>query len=723
MEMLPAPAPADNPEEERKVKDRVKDYYASASDNSDLTGTVNKLYEKVVSAFRDKSNQNKDIERYWDIYNCKLNDNQQYHGDNQIYVPICRDAVEAMVRRTSNTLFPESGHYVDVIAESGDMPFAKMALLDHYVDVSGLPLTAKSLIRQGYVEGQFSVYLDWKTFRENETRRIPLRTVVDGVEVLGPEGEYDIEDDTLTIGRPDAVVLAAGDLAVHPPTANSIDEAIEMGGFVAIALRVTDGWIDTMERNKVISRSKGDELKRRLKDSQQNTGSQDQQPNPAKSATESAGVKYSAGNTFALVYQVWTKLELDGDEKELSVIHYGGADLVLSVKRTPYWRDHVPVLSEPDIKLEGSFWGRSRLDPVEQMQYQANDLKNIGQDSAQYSLLPIVLADPNSAPQYSSMSINMAALWKVDPNAVRFEHFDNTAPIAEELIAGLKSQIYESLGLSDAMIPLQKGKMTQAMVAQNQQVALANISDEVFRIERGVFEPLIERWAEYDEQYRDKNLMIRVYGELGMAARMLNIEPYQFNARYIFKWRGTSAFTSAQKIQQKIAMMNVLRGIPPQMMGGKKLNFAPAVEEITEETFGARVARKILEDPAEQFSVDPKLENEMLQAQLPVEIHPTDDDQKHIMAHFPILKVQPDNTWARMHITLHQAQLKAKAMAAQQEQMKGLQGAPGAQGQPGAPGTPRPGAMPAPPKRGQQNPPGTIHPDNMQDPGAMPRNM
>ena len=42
----------------------------------------------------------------------------------------------------------------------------------------------------------------------------------------------------------------------------------------------------------------------------------------------------------------------------------------------------------------------------------------------------------------------------------------------------------------------------------------------------------------------------------------------QWGEKYFFRWTGTEYLQGVQRMQQKIAWMNVLKGIPPQLLGG-----------------------------------------------------------------------------------------------------------------------------------------------------------
>lgn len=201
---------------ERPVS-RDKDYgrYRGFADE------IKELYIDVEQAFVDKQDQLLDLERYWRLFNTEMTVNQAYQGNSQIYVPIIRDAIEARVTRFVNMLFPETEQHVDVVSYGGDMPMPLMAMLNHYVKKAKLRLLAPALLRNGEVEGHYSVYMDWKEHKRYVTRKVTKPVEIDGIEDWD-QTYIDIEDETVEHGYPDVELVPAADLAVYPVTVDSI---------------------------------------------------------------------------------------------------------------------------------------------------------------------------------------------------------------------------------------------------------------------------------------------------------------------------------------------------------------------------------------------------------------------------------------------------------------------------------------------------------------------
>jgi hypothetical protein len=176
---------------------------------------------------------------------------------------------------------------------------------------------------------------------------------------------------------------------------------------------------------------------------------------------------------------------------------------------------------------------------------------------------------------------------------------------------------------------------------------------------------------------------------------------------------------NAQSLQQQVAGINVIRGVPPQLIPGYQLNLGPLLSHMVDNLFGPRLGATILQDLRQQLTIDPDEENKMMLDEFVVPVHPTDDIKKHMQSHQQAMKENGDPKGIfRVHMMAHmnafQAQQQAQAQQAAQQQAQGPQKANG--GGRGA----RMGAQPGMP-RGGQNPPGAIHHDQMQDPSRMPR--
>jgi hypothetical protein len=687
------------------------------AEDSDVLHHAEKLYPKIVKCYENKQDQMDRIEEYWNIFNAQPDENQQYSGNSQCYVPAVRDCINARCKRTLAQLFPANYKHVDAVGPTGDTPYAQMSLIEHYIRKTNLKDIVRADMLAGDVTGQWNLYIDWtrSTRRVTEVvKRPPILVSDDGIvaEDVTDDEEYDTKVEEVIDEGPDIVPFATEDLAVYPPTGNSIEDATA----TCIRLRMSKEKIEELIDEGVFVGVTAKELIDKVA---KPSGGREKYV-PQKRRTGDAGVRTEGTYKYALIYEVHTNLDLGEGYKEPVYIYYAGPQEILGVIRNPFWSGKRPIISAPVERVTGSFFGISKVEPVKYLQWNLNDYFNMGQDSAQYALLPIVMTDPLAQPNYQSMTMGLAAIWLANPQTTQFASFPALWKDALGICGAIKQQIQESMDVNEAMLgKAPQGRKNQAQMAAMAQSQETNIVDHAKRYEDTILNPLVERIFELDRQFRTKEVTIATMGEIGNQRKLMEIPPQAFGERYFFRWVGTTYQTGMQRIQQMIAWMNVLRGIPPQQLNGRRLDVTPILEFGTGQIFGADVAPRVLVDDRNLYHVEPDEEDLMMHNGLPATVHEADDDPRHIQTHqrAAVLTGDPVGLF-RAHIQAHQQAMQVKQQKLMGQQQGGQPGIPGGAA-PGVAGTPRPGAQPGQPR--PQQPPGAIHPDQMADPQAMPR--
>jgi len=716
-----------------------------------------KIFTDVTQGFYKQADRADDTKDWWDVYNCVLGQKQAYNGNAQIFIPIVHSAVEARKTRFVNQVFPKNGRYIEAVSEDGTIPHAETALLEHYVRKAKLRTqVAPALCKNGDIEGQMTVQVTWQEFRRHVVHRVkrggsqsPLQgsqgpvgmpgqppmgsgpgASMGGMQGLSQayteaddidESFDDIQEEELVEGRPVVKVIPDSDLLVLPPTVDSLEEALRSGGSVTTICRWSESMIEEMIATEEIDPEIGEALKERLIDEQ--TLKEHQRQDKAKEMVDAAGIKSGARGKYALVYRTWVMLNIDG-ERRLCLAYYGGENLILGCKRNPYWSDHIDIISSPVDKVDGSFKGRSKLEfGVADLQYHANDVTNQGADSATYALLPIVMTDPEKNPNVGEFVLTLAAVWKTDPTSTQFAKFPEIWKDALELVAADQQAIFQALSVNPAQITqgmTPKKKPSQAEIANEQQVDILTTADAVTVMEDEIFTPIVLFMLELDHQYRDKALRVRQYGPTGMMMNMIEIPLIQMDKTYQFRWFGVEQARNAQTLQQQVAGINVLRGVPPPLIQGYRLDLGPLLSHMVDNLFGPRLGATILKDIRQELTIDPEFENQMLLNGHVVPVHPMDNLQQHMQAHMQAGQQSGDpHGTIRAHMAAHMQAFQFAQNQAMMQQMQ-QQGPPkGGQG-PGASRGARMGAQPTAP-RGGQNPPGTIAQDQLKDPMRMPR--
>ena len=305
----------------------------------------------------------------------------------KIFVPAVHDAVNARKTRFANQIFPQSGRHIDVTSHTGDIPYDLVALNEHYIFLANLRQKIPALLRNGDVEGQYNVYVDWSRRKRRTVHRDFEPVELPGGE-LDPTQEVEtIVEEELEIGFPDIEILHDSDILVIPQTADSLDEAIECGGSVTILRRWSKAKIQQMMNDGHIRTDMAEALMESMDKKDY------EKINAPKQMTDAAGIKGQGGAKWAQVYETWLKVKV-GKEYILCRSYYGGEQQILGCHRNPNWSDKINLISCPVEKVAGSFKGQSKIKFSADLQYAINDTINEGLDSAQYSLMPIVMTNP-----------------------------------------------------------------------------------------------------------------------------------------------------------------------------------------------------------------------------------------------------------------------------------------------------------------------------------------
>ncbi len=725
--------PDEQAEDAKEPVDRGRDLLGKRG-NTPFRRYLEELFQRIARGFQNQAERSDHLEDYWNTYFCRLDGNQKYNGNAQIYVPIVRDAVRARATRFANHLFPQSNRLVEVVSHEPQLPVDIISLLDFYIRKQKVKTRVlKTISRNGDIEGQYNLYMDW-----GEVSRQIVSRETHGPQLAMPQGQIveleddefeDIKEEDIIDFSPIAEVLHDCDVLILPATADTVEEALEAGGCVVIVRRWSKTKIDKMIAAEEIGEQEGKELKEAM------SGQANSSKNIEKKLNELVGIQPKGEE--ATVWEIWHKLKLsdkggfsekDGTARLCRIWAGPGGEgttaAALGAKRNPYWNDRCPLLTEPVEKVAGQSKGQSLVAPIVSLQYEANDAANEGADSAHYAALPIITADPSKVT--APLILNLSAVWQVEPGAVRIEQFPDLTPRAITRIQAATQAIFQALSVNPAMLPQQTGvpgrKRNQAEIALEQSVDIMMTSEEVSTLEE-MLTDTVSWWVDLDHQFRDRPLTVRLFGQMGVMAQLEEIPVIQNRTRFEVRWGGAQIAKNASQIQNQIAGLNVLKGMEGQLkQEGYQLKVAPLVERMAIATYGADLSSMLLVDMRHQLSIDPQIENEMLAEGHAVMVQPMDDDQQHIMKHQadPMVMANPAGP---LHILKHMASMKIKAMA---QMMQQAQAAMQGQQQPGRPGGggPRPGAQPTAPRM-MQRPPGMTRPDAMPAAGAvtMPRRM
>jgi hypothetical protein len=672
---------------------------------------LTKRFDMVARGFEDQADRSNKLSDYWNTYNCERDENGYYNGEAEIYVPTIHDAVKAIGTRWGNQLMPQIGRYVECTPTDGQQPYEILALANHYIKRAKFKTNVlKPLIRNGIIEGQYNLYLGWQ-----QLTRVIVSRETKGESLGGGPEIVDISEEEIIEGRPAFEVLHDADVLVIPQTADSIDEALEEGGMVVIVRRYSkEGFLKLVEDEDLdVEEEKDGELPLIFSVSPEMTGLQDQE----KALARDVGIK--TRGKHAILFEVWQKVPLDDrgfDEDDgetlLCKTWYALNREPIGCKRNPHWNDRCPLLSEPVEKQAGVFKGKSQIEAVAQLQYESNDAANETADVDHMTAMPIVLDKAQEG--NGTRIIAKGAFWRYTDQKPEILVMPSLHERGAMRVSNARQLIFQSLNVSPAMLPQQTGgshRRNQAEVAMEQQVDLLTTAEDVDVLDSLLCDA-IEWVIDMDHQYRDRDLVVRQFGKLGVVASMVDVPPLRNRHQYNFMWVGAQQMRMNVAMQQQgTALINVARGLGDQLkQEGMQLRLGAILEYQFAATFGPDVARQTLVDMRHELSMNPETENKLLAEGHAMPVNMFDHDQMHLQAHSQAMQQGGDlHGTFFAHIQQHVQQMTMKAMA-QQQQMMQQGGAPGVPGNPGVAGTPRPagprlagtppGARPTPPRAG-----------------------
>jgi len=320
---------------------------------------------------------------------------------------------------------------------------------------------------------------------------------------------------------------------------------------------------------------------------------------------------------------------------------------------------------------------------------------------------------------------NVGAVWDAPPGSVELLTFPDLTPRAATRVQMALQAIFQNLNVNPSMLPQQTraSKPNQAMIAQEQAVDLLTTAMGVSTLEDVLTEAVA--WiVDLDYQFRDRSMLVRMFGEEGRKAEMQQVGPIQNRNGLTFVWRGGEQVRqNSMMAQQGTALLNVLQN--PQLEArlkaeGIQLRLSKLVTQMVTNAFGPELGDAIVIDQRANLSMPQDKENEMLLAGFEVPVHPLDQDEQHIPVAMQAIQETGDpHGTLRVHLQMHLAQRNAKAQAAMMQQMQmQQQGAGQGAGRPPGAGQPQPGATPAGPRL-VKGPPGQIHPDQASAAGGM----
>jgi len=590
-----------------------------------ILSTIGKRVEKAFSSESRKKFESK-IADYWKAWNAQSIDSQ-YDGFHTVTLPFAHDAIEACVKRDVATFFPVSNEWVTATGPDQEVSYKISKLLNHHLVSSEFMDTIRIVDRTARVTGTGILYADWENDLDPDEEEPDLET-------LNPLAEQEVEEGTVFRS------VGPENFLVEPITCLSLKKA----SLVAERRFLDVGMYRRLVEEGVYEASK--DLEKYLK------GDIDEGLKDILEAKNSGiGLKGEGLSTVIIVVDVFTEFE----GKDMLITLSKG--IVLRAEESPFGKER-PYFGVSRKQDGQSFFGHGDIQYIMGMAEAANDFINQGLDSATYALCPVVSVDPKTSPNYKSFVMEPGAIW-TGGSATPLQ-MPNLANEALGLVNDIKMQIQTTMGLTPP-VNIDQGSRKPAAVAAMMQAEIQLAEQDWARsFEQNILIPAAQWILELDQKHRKNPVTTFGVSEELMTIDLSGLDPKQF----LLTWQGSRQATNPAKSQQVLTALNILSKVPPQALGGKTLDLSPLLEYLFGTVFALPVADKIISDPRENTSIDPRIENQGLAVGVYLPVHKQDDDMLHIQVHSQLQTPESQN-----HIQEHLKQAHLKMQAQQQAQM------------------------------------------------------
>lgn len=678
--------------------------------------------------------------RYENILKVR-HDSDSYHGRHRAYLAIGRRVIENWVQKLKNDMFPDSGRWFQVKAETKDseegINVLEALFRRQLWDYMRVRRKSGPILRQLVTLGTSPIDIGWRY----SAKEIPTlqRVYSESKGNLGKAEEVTkkIVDYIGPTCRPidlfrwyayPASVNDVGDLSLCFEDVVLEKEHIERLGRTPIdeSDKSLGMQFENVEKALALIKAKDDNDGRgkfeaeRIRLAQRGLHSpMDTRQDPNRSLVCTRGYKLAS-------------LQEDADgEMEMprwyQFVTTGNEEVVLQVRPVIFWDDEPSYLVPKFVEVWEEFYGYGLPATFDSLAYMANDVLNQGADALTFSLNPIAAVDPGAVQDMTTVRMRPGAKWLIRNPRQNVQFME---PPKDSAIAAMQAvqQLIALVNDAANVAPFSAGGMTGPRArgrALNTATGMSIVSGEaqvqVHDVIQGIedlwLHPMLRKMYSRNMQCLEVPVLLNVMGAAGAALIQRQVTREDLIGEYSFEWlASTSTYNQQVRGQQMIGFLQTV-GNPDLMTAlqqeNKRVSIANLVTDIYSIGLQLPGVERIIQEIQPVRALDAKLENELYLVGRgdDVTVSPADDDMKHIMEHDALLKPgklkRPEQFAEVMaHVKAHVEAMMAKQMM---QQMQAMQQMGGMGGMPPMP----PGMLPPPGGEGQ--------PEGAMNPGRPPQ--
>ncbi len=186
-------------------------------------------------------------------------------------------------------------------------------------------------------------------------------------------------------------------------------------------------------------------------------------------------------NTEGNVHEMHTcymhcDLNDDGTEEKNCLFVLLDRTILIRADLNPFWHGMKPYISGSYTQRPNQFEGMSLIQPIRKIQYEINDMRNLGLDSAKYSLMQNWIVSSDSGIEDEQLRISQGGVISVDGDvnkAIKQVVFPDLTSVGQRAEAIMEANLRETTGVTRAVQGVSEAGPQQTATQFSQMLAQA----------------------------------------------------------------------------------------------------------------------------------------------------------------------------------------------------------------------------------------------------------
>lgn len=641
---------------------------------ADRADIEKKVREEFAPLARRTRNERLLLNEQWLRYDNILkvrHDSQSYHGRHRTYLAIGRRVIENWVTKLKNDIFPDSGKWFTVHAESRDSEEGVEVLTALFKrmlwDYMRIRRKSGPILRQLVTFGTSPVDIGWRFSQ----REVPTLEKVYNDAGGNMERAREVVKKVVDYIGPTCRPVDLFRWYVYPTSVNDISDMTLV--FEDILLTKND--IERLGRTPIDPRHP--ELGKQFQNTEKalelirgkDRNAMDEKFDAERRRLAARGLcspvdtSEDPNQLLCCTKAYWRAPLQNANERGESVpeipqwyqiVTTGDEEVVLQVRPVVFWDGEPSYLAPKFVEVWEEFYGYGLPGTFDSLAYLANDVLNQGADALTFSLNPIAAVDPGAVQDMTTIRMRPGAKWLVRrprENIQFIEPPKESAQVAMASIQQLIALINDAANVAPfsgggILGPRSRGRALQTAggMAQIASEAMLQIHDVVQGVEDLFLDPMLRKMYSRTQQCLDVPVLLNVMGAAGAALIQREVTRDDLIGEFTFRWQASTSNYNAQvRGQQMIGFFQQVGqpGISDALaQENARISLKYLLRQIWSEGLGLPEPDRLIEDIQPVRAIEAEMENVLFKTGRSdeVKISPADDDMRHLKTHDHLLK-------------------------------------------------------------------------------------